>query len=150
MFPTVPSERKYMGLIHPATGAHYVYATCPMGTRNSPGATGRFGNAFIRMTLEGCPRFHGMARRNDFLCRLAGEPVEPTVPRSPLMTQPPAESGSMWTTLCCTGVTPRTWESLWTTPRTSPHLKGHFSGLCRLLYFYLKILRFLVQNQTKK
>jgi hypothetical protein len=30
------------------------------------------------------------------------------------------------------------------------HLKGHFSGLCRLLYFYLKILRFLVQNQTNK
>jgi hypothetical protein len=28
--------------------------------------------------------------------------------------------------------------------------KGHFSRLCRLLYFYFKILRFLVQNQTNK
>jgi hypothetical protein len=40
MFPAVASERKYMGLIHPKTGVQYCYANCPMGTRNSPGASG--------------------------------------------------------------------------------------------------------------
>jgi hypothetical protein len=46
MFPAVPSKRKYMGLTHPGSGEPFCYATCPMGTRNSPGASGRFGNAF--------------------------------------------------------------------------------------------------------
>jgi hypothetical protein len=36
------------------------------------------------------------------------------------------------------------------TPPKQLHLKGHFFGLCMLLYFYLKILWFLVQNQTNK
>jgi hypothetical protein len=76
MFPTVKAERKYMGLIHPKTGEHFCYATCPMGT-GSPGASGRFGNAFMRMLVDGCPLFQGTARRNDFLCRLAGEPFDP-------------------------------------------------------------------------
>jgi hypothetical protein len=77
MFPAVPSERKYMGLVHPKTGEEFCYATCPMGTRNSPGALGRFGNAFIRMILEGCPLFHGQPQRNNFLCRLAGAAFNP-------------------------------------------------------------------------
>jgi hypothetical protein len=71
MFPTVSSEQKYMSLIHPRTGMLYIYATCPMGTRNSPGGTGRFGNAFIRMLSNRCLLFQGTPRRNDFLCRLA-------------------------------------------------------------------------------
>jgi hypothetical protein len=79
MFPTVPAERKYMGLVHPKTGVHYWYATCPMGTRNSPGASGRFGNAFIRMLNSSCEVFRGTARRNDFLCHLAGEPFDPSM-----------------------------------------------------------------------
>jgi hypothetical protein len=79
MFPTVPAERKYMGLIHPRTGVQYCYATLPMGTRNSPGASGRFGNAFMRMLVGGCRLFQGTPRRNDFLCRLAGEPFDPTI-----------------------------------------------------------------------
>jgi hypothetical protein len=74
MFPTVLGERKFMGLIHPRTGVHYWYATCPMGTGNSPGASRRFGNAFIRMLVEGCPLLHGTPHRNDFLSRLAGKP----------------------------------------------------------------------------
>jgi hypothetical protein len=77
MFPTVPSERKYMGLIHPKTDTHFCYATCPMGTRNSPGASGRFGNAFMRMLGEGCHLFRGSPRRNDFLSRLAGDDFDP-------------------------------------------------------------------------
>jgi hypothetical protein len=79
MFLTVPSERKYMGLIHPKTGEHYCYCSCPMGTRNSPGASGRFGNAFMRMLVNGCGLFHGTPRRNDFLSRLAGEPFDPSM-----------------------------------------------------------------------
>jgi hypothetical protein len=74
MFLTIPAERKNMGPIHPLSGAHHWYATCPMGTRNSPGASGRAGNAFIRMLVEGCPLLHGTPRRNEFLIRLAGEP----------------------------------------------------------------------------
>jgi hypothetical protein len=50
-----------------------------MGTRNFPGATGRFGNAFIHMLVEGCPRFQGTARQKAFLCRLAGEAFDPTL-----------------------------------------------------------------------
>jgi hypothetical protein len=79
MFRTVASERKYMGLIHPKTGAQHCYATCPMGTRNSPGASGRFGNAFMRMLTNGCHLFRGTPRQNDFLCRLAGEPFDPSM-----------------------------------------------------------------------
>jgi hypothetical protein len=33
---------------------------------------------------------------------------------------------------------------------TAAHLKGHFFGVGRLLYFYLTILCFLVKNQTNK
>jgi hypothetical protein len=79
MFPSVPLERKSMGLIHPKTGVHYWYATCPMGTCNSPGVSGRFGNAFIRMLNSSCKVFRGTARRNDFLCHLAGEPFDPSM-----------------------------------------------------------------------
>jgi hypothetical protein len=78
MFPTVPSERKYVGLIHPKTGVQYCYATCLVGTRNLPGTMGRFGNAFMRKLSKVCPLFHGTPRRNDFLCRLAGEAFNPT------------------------------------------------------------------------
>ena len=53
-----------MGLIHPKTGKLYVYGTLPMGTRNSPGASGRFGAAFIRMILETSPLFQGKAVDN--------------------------------------------------------------------------------------
>ena len=47
MFPTKREEKAYFGLIHPGTGQMYVYDGFPMGTQNSPGASGRFGAAFI-------------------------------------------------------------------------------------------------------
>ena len=59
MFLTHPSEHKYMGLKHPGTGKTYVYRTLPMGTRNSPGASGKFGAAFIRMLMETSELFDG-------------------------------------------------------------------------------------------
>ena len=59
MFLTRQDEHQYMGLIHPKTCETYVYGTLPMGTRNSPGASGRFGAAFVRMILETSNLFHG-------------------------------------------------------------------------------------------
>ena len=43
MFLTKPEEHKYMGITHPGTEETYVFITLPMGTRNSPGDSGRFG-----------------------------------------------------------------------------------------------------------
>ena len=47
-FPTVLSERKYLGVIHPVTGEHLRYAGLPMGTGSSPAIAGRFGAGFLR------------------------------------------------------------------------------------------------------
>ena len=59
MFLTKPEEHRYMGLKHPGTGEIYVYQTFPMGTRNSPGASGRFGAAFLRIIMETSDLFSG-------------------------------------------------------------------------------------------
>ena len=47
MFNTRNDEKKHLDLIHPMDQTLYVYGTLPMGTRNSPGASGRFGAAFF-------------------------------------------------------------------------------------------------------
>ena len=52
MFLTKPEERTYMGITHPGTEERYVFSTLPMGTYNSPGASGRFGAALIRHVME--------------------------------------------------------------------------------------------------
>ena len=59
MFLTDPAEHRYMGLKHPDGGNTYVYRTLPMGTRNSPGASGKFGAAFIRTVIETSDLFGG-------------------------------------------------------------------------------------------
>ena len=59
MFLTREAEHRFMGLIHPRTGKKYVYRTLPMGTRNSPGASGRFGAAFIRAVMDSSDLFKG-------------------------------------------------------------------------------------------
>ena len=59
MFKTRKDEQRYLGLIHPHTQEMYVYDTLPMGTRNSPGASGRFGAAFIRYLVDSFPIFKG-------------------------------------------------------------------------------------------
>ena len=56
-----------MGLLHPKTGEIYYYGTLPMGTRNSPGASGRFGAAFIRMILENTDLFGGVPVDNSIV-----------------------------------------------------------------------------------
>ena len=59
MFLTRAEEHQYMGITHPNTGRQYVYHCLPMGTRNSPGASGRFGAAFIRTILRTSTLFQG-------------------------------------------------------------------------------------------
>ena len=59
MFFTKPEEHKYMGLEHTETGTTYMYETFPMGTRNSPGASGRFGAAFLRIIMGSSDLFSG-------------------------------------------------------------------------------------------
>ena len=66
MFLTRVNEQKYMGLQHPGTDATYVYNTFPMGTRNSPGASGRFGAAFLRTVMDTSELFHGTPTDNSF------------------------------------------------------------------------------------
>ena len=58
-FPTVISERKYLGLVHPITGAHYHYCGLPMGTAASPGIAGQFGAGFLRRLRTKFPEVFG-------------------------------------------------------------------------------------------
>ena len=59
MFLTHPEKFKFLGLTHPGTGEPKVYGTLPMGTRNSPGASGKFGSAFIHVVIDTSTLFHG-------------------------------------------------------------------------------------------
>lgn len=52
MFPTKKLEHKFLGILHPKSGKLYVYDRFPMGKRNSPGAVGRFGAAFILLVVD--------------------------------------------------------------------------------------------------
>lgn len=74
MFRTLVHECPYLGMIHPSSGDTYVYHRLPMGTRNSPAAACRFGNAFIRFIVENCPLFQGTPVHNDFVSQLQGTP----------------------------------------------------------------------------
>ena len=65
-FPTVVTERRYLGLIHPVTGKIYRYAGLPMGSGNSPHLAGKYGVGFLRRLRERHPDL------------FAGRPVENT------------------------------------------------------------------------
>lgn len=58
-FQTVVIERKYLGLIHPTTGAIYRYRGLPMGSANSPSIAGKLGASFLRKLCERYPEFQG-------------------------------------------------------------------------------------------
>lgn len=60
MFKTLESEHRFMGVIHPKTGQFFKYARCPMGSRNSPGATGRCGFSLTRCIFENSDLFEGL------------------------------------------------------------------------------------------
>ena len=79
MFLTLEEEHKYMGLTHPGTGQVYIYRTLPMGTRNSPGASGRFGAAFIRMVLDNTDLFGGTPRDNSLQQYFVEKVTHPTL-----------------------------------------------------------------------
>ena len=81
MFPTVDSERPYMGCIHPGTGKMYRYKTLPMGSGNSPGASSRFGATFRRLVEETLPAFQGRPRQNDYASGFAGMGFDPDIGR---------------------------------------------------------------------
>ena len=74
MFRTAPNERLYLGLIHPVTNEHYYYDRLPMGTRNSPAASGRFGLSFIRELLQHDVLFGGLALENTVATQMNGSP----------------------------------------------------------------------------
>ena len=65
-FPTVISERRYLGLIHPVTGLVYRYKGLPMGSTSSPSLACRYGAGFLRRLRERHPDLFG------------GKPVENT------------------------------------------------------------------------
>ena len=67
MFRTQDEEKKYLGLIHPRDNSMWVYETLPMGTRNSPGISGRFGAAFLRRVIDKFPTFQGTPVDNSIM-----------------------------------------------------------------------------------
>ena len=63
-FTTLPSERPYLGCVHPTDGRHLYYRGLPMGSGNSPSIAGRFGAAFLRLLRENCSAFQGTPGTN--------------------------------------------------------------------------------------
>jgi hypothetical protein len=80
MFKTRKDEYKHLGIIHPNTGEILCYYRFPMGTRNSPGASGRFGAAFLREVIRTSPDFQGTVTVvNDFTSGWNGEGYNPAL-----------------------------------------------------------------------
>ena len=63
-YQTHPEDRPYLGMIHPITGVMWVYHGLPMGSSNSPAASGRGGNAFLRKLRQTFETFQGRGRAN--------------------------------------------------------------------------------------
>ena len=77
-FPTVPGERKYLGLLHPVTGAMYEYLGLPMGSSNSPAIAGRMGASFFRILTQQHPDiFGGVGEFNTWYEGLNGRGYSP-------------------------------------------------------------------------
>ena len=79
MFPTREDERQYMGMIHPLTELHYWYSRLPMGSRNSPGASGRFGAALLRVLQASSVDFQGHPSQNDFVAYIRDQGYDPAL-----------------------------------------------------------------------
>jgi hypothetical protein len=71
-FKTKPSERLYLGCIHPITGAELVWAGLPMGAANSPAISCRITNSALRMIREREPVFQGHIDTNTWRDAMAG------------------------------------------------------------------------------
>lgn len=77
MFKTRKDEQQFLGMIHPSSKDLYVYNTFPMGTRNSPGASGRFGAAFIRFLIDQFPVFQGKPVDNSTISHFINKTYHP-------------------------------------------------------------------------
>jgi hypothetical protein len=76
-FKTKPSERQYLGCIHPVTGEQYVWAGLPMGAANSPAISCRITNSALRMIREREPVFQGTIDTNTWKDAMAGDDYDP-------------------------------------------------------------------------
>jgi hypothetical protein len=76
-FPTHPSDRPYLGCIHPKTGQLLWYLGLPMGSGQSPALACRFGLGILRMLAEQDPIFQGAIRENGWRTRLRGTEYRP-------------------------------------------------------------------------
>jgi hypothetical protein len=87
-FPTRPDERRYLGCIHPITGAELVYAGLPMGTSNSPAIACRINNGALRQLRVESPRFDGSVRENTWRTKLKGEKYDPRLGHGRILMSP--------------------------------------------------------------
>jgi hypothetical protein len=79
-FPKVPSERKYLGLLHPVTGVLYEYLSLPMGSSHSPAVAGRMGASFFRLLTQAHPElFGGIGEFSTWYEGLNGRGYSPTL-----------------------------------------------------------------------
>lgn len=74
---TLPSERPYLGTIHPVTNKYFVYRGLPMGSSNSPAIACRIGNSFLRMLRNECDAFQGVPVENSWRKRFQGKEHHP-------------------------------------------------------------------------
>jgi hypothetical protein len=63
-FPTVPTERCYLGVVSTKTNKAYAYAGLAMGARTSPSISGCMGAALLRKLEDTSPYFQGEATLN--------------------------------------------------------------------------------------
>jgi hypothetical protein len=77
MFLTVNEELRFMELINPETGDHYLYNRLPMGSSNYPEVAGRFGGAFISIICQKVEEMQGEVLVNDWKVALEGSGFDP-------------------------------------------------------------------------
>ena len=78
-FPTHVDDRPYLGLLHPITQVLYAYFGLPMGSANSPAASGRAGNSFMRMIRESFKIFSGIGKANCYWTSFESLGFEPNL-----------------------------------------------------------------------
>ena len=64
-YPTLPTERDLIGILHPRTGEELWYVGLPMGSVNSPSIACRFGEGVLRLLREECPTFKAASREEN-------------------------------------------------------------------------------------
>ncbi len=74
---TWKDKHKYMGYIPPGMGKNLQYAKFPMGSPNSLGASGWYGNAFTWYLLENCPECLGYPFWNEVMAALINGKFDP-------------------------------------------------------------------------